>query len=160
LPVTPGRDVTVTPDSIADPVTKKALTVYFIRHAETMANVSGQHGGEGCLEDHDILTELGEKQVEDFKNFLIKENIRPDLFAVSPSLRTQKTIEPFLKALGIKAEIWVELNECCDDDPYALSMFYPCTGFFSDAPSFKVGVPYFTVLQSFARFLLPFFKIY
>ncbi len=109
--------ITVILDSITDPAVKKGLTVYFIRHAETVANASGQHGGEGPLEDHDTLTELGEKQVEDLKNYLIKENIRPDLVAVSPSLRTQKTIEPFLKALGIKAEIWVELNECCGGEP-------------------------------------------
>ncbi|NLL13064.1 MAG: T9SS type A sorting domain-containing protein [Fibrobacter sp.] len=111
------EDITIVLDSIANPALNKGLTVYFIRHAETVANASGQHGGDGPLEDHDTLTELGEKQVEDLKNYLIEENIRPDLVAVSPSLRTQKTIEPFLKALNIKAEIWVELNECCGDEP-------------------------------------------
>ena len=111
------EDITIVLDSIANPALNKGLTVYFIRHAETVANASGQHGGDGPLEDHDTLTELGEKQVEDLKNYLIEENIRPDLVAVSPSLRTQKTIEPFLKALNIKAEIWVELNECCGGEP-------------------------------------------
>lgn len=111
------ENITIVLDSTAKPATNKGLTVYFIRHAETVANASGQHGGDGPLEDHDTLTELGEKQVEDLKNYLIKENIRPDLVAVSPSLRTQKTIEAFLKAQDIKAEIWVELNECCGDEP-------------------------------------------
>ncbi len=111
------ENITIILDSIADPAAKKGLTVYFIRHAETVANASGQHGGSGPIEDHDTLTELGDKQVEDLKNYLIKEKISPDLVAVSPSLRTQKTIEPFLKALNINAEIWVELNECCGDEP-------------------------------------------
>jgi len=111
------ENITILLDSTAKPAINKGLTVYFIRHAETVANASGQHGGDGPLEDHDTLTELGEKQVEDLKNYLIEENIKPDLVAVSPSLRTQKTIEPFLKALNIKAEIWVELNECCGDEP-------------------------------------------
>lgn len=112
------NDIIITMESSsADTTVRKGLTVYFIRHAETVANASGQQGGGGPLEDHDTLTQLGEKQVEELKNFLVEENIKPDLVVVSPSLRTQKTIEPFLKALNIKAEIWVELNECCGDEP-------------------------------------------
>jgi broad specificity phosphatase PhoE len=57
------------------------------------------------------------KQTEELKNFLTKENIVPDLIVVSPTWRTQRTIEPFLIAAKQKGEIWVELNECCGQEP-------------------------------------------
>jgi broad specificity phosphatase PhoE len=96
---------------------RKGLTVYFIRHAETVANASGEQGGSGPLENHDTLTALGEKQVHELKDYLVKENIKPDLIIVSPALRAQKTIEPFLTAIRSTAQIWVELNECCGQEP-------------------------------------------
>ncbi|MBN1600976.1 MAG: histidine phosphatase family protein [Chitinispirillaceae bacterium] len=96
---------------------RKGLTVYFIRHAETVANASGEQGGSGPIENHDTLTASGEKQVQELKDYLIKENIKPDLIIVSPALRAQKTIEPFLTATKSTAQIWVELNECCGQEP-------------------------------------------
>lgn len=96
---------------------KKGLTVYFIRHAETVANASGETGGNGPIENHDTLTALGERQVLALRDYLIKENINPDKFIVSPAWRTQKTIEPFLSATNTTAELWVELNECCGQEP-------------------------------------------
>lgn len=125
LPITSYKqnDITIFLDSnLSEPGGKKGLTIYFIRHAETVANASGQQGGEGPLEDHDTLTELGQRQVEELKNFLIEESIIPDLIVVSPSLRTQKTIEPFLIATRLKADIWVELNECCGEEPSGLPL--------------------------------------
>ncbi|MBN1757908.1 MAG: histidine phosphatase family protein [Chitinispirillaceae bacterium] len=88
-----------------------------MRHAETVANASGATGGEGDLEDHDSLTALGRKQIEALKNFLVEKDIIPDVIMVSPTWRTQKTIEPFLLAANVTAEIWVELNECCGREP-------------------------------------------
>lgn len=96
---------------------KKGLTVYFIRHAETVANASGETGGSGPIENHDTLTALGERQVQALRDYLIKENINPDKIIVSPALRTQKSIEPFLSATNTTAELWVELNECCGQEP-------------------------------------------
>jgi broad specificity phosphatase PhoE len=113
------NDITISLDSnLTDPhdQIKKGLTIYFIRHAETVANASGETGGGGPVEDHDTLTALGEKQIEELKNFLVKEKIVPDLVVVSPTWRTQKTIEPFLIAAKQKGEIWVELNECCGQE--------------------------------------------
>lgn len=107
--------IILTPDTSALP--KKGLTIYFIRHAETVANASGETGGGGPVEDHDTLTALGERQSVALKNYLVQENITPDMVIVSPSLRTQKTIEPFLIATGLTGEIWVELNECCGEEP-------------------------------------------
>jgi broad specificity phosphatase PhoE len=114
------KDIEVKLDSniVGPPDTlKKGLTIYLIRHAETVANASGEIGGGGPIENHDTLTTLGEKQVEELTNYLIKENIKPDLVIVSPTSRTQKTIEPFLIASKMTAQIWVELNECCGQEP-------------------------------------------
>jgi broad specificity phosphatase PhoE len=114
------NDVAVKLDSTIigpDDTLKKGLTIYFVRHAETVANASGEIGGGGPIENHDTLTVLGEKQVEELTSYLIKENIKPDLVIVSPTSRTQKTIEPFLIASKMTAQIWVELNECCGQDP-------------------------------------------
>ncbi|NLW31538.1 MAG: T9SS type A sorting domain-containing protein [Fibrobacter sp.] len=110
------ENITIILDSINNN-TKKGLTIYFVRHAETVANASGQQGGGGPAEDHDSLTELGQKQVSKLTEFLLEENIVPDLIAVSPTVRTQKTIEPFLEEMDLKGQIWVELNECCGDEP-------------------------------------------
>lgn len=93
------------------------LTILYARHAETEANASGEMGGGGDPATHDVITDLGFKQIEALKNFLIDEEIDPDVILVSPSLRCQKTIEPYLVATGKTAEIWVSLNECCGQDP-------------------------------------------
>lgn len=95
----------------------KGLTIYFIRHAETVANASGEQGGGGSTENHDSLTTLGKKQVTELTEFLIEENITPDHVIVSPTIRTQKTIDPFLEETGLTGHIWAELNECCGYEP-------------------------------------------
>jgi broad specificity phosphatase PhoE len=112
-----SKGIEVQLDTITQSGAKKGLTVYFIRHAETVANASGEQGGTGPLENHDTLTALGERQVLALRDYLIKENITPDRIIVSPAWRAQKTIEPYLSATNATAEIWVELNECCGQEP-------------------------------------------
>jgi hypothetical protein len=52
-----GIEVTLdTTEGGAQDSLKKGLTVYFIRHAETVANASGENGGSGPIENHDTLT--------------------------------------------------------------------------------------------------------
>ncbi len=104
------ENLIVNMDSVSS---SRGLTIYFIRHAETVANATDDDSWEANEE----FTELGETQVQELKGFLINENIEPDHVVVSPTWRTQKTIEPFLIEENLTAEIWGELNECCGGEP-------------------------------------------
>jgi broad specificity phosphatase PhoE len=89
------------------------LTIYFIRHAQTMANVTGDHSEE----NENSFSDLGLEQIEALKNYLNGEGIIPDQVLVSPKWRTQNTILPWLEEHSdIPAEIWPELEECCYQD--------------------------------------------
>jgi broad specificity phosphatase PhoE len=81
------------------------LTVYFTRHAETVANVTG----EKTPENLNTFTEQGLEEIETLTEAL--KNLPIDAVLVSPTLRTEHTVLPFLKQRNIQAEIWPELEE-------------------------------------------------
>lgn len=98
----------------SEPESNQGLTIYYIRHAETIANLnSDTQSTEGAEE----FSDLGIRQVAELTDFLITENIHPNAIIVSPMWRAQKTIEPFLLETGLTAKIWPELNECCQGGP-------------------------------------------
>lgn len=95
---------------------RAGLKVYYVRHAEYGGNVVDQwkdkpkdqwpvYVGRG-----DMFTPKGKEQVEALTKKLLK-NDHFDFIAVSPAWRTRNTIAPYLKAAGLKAEIWPELQE-------------------------------------------------
>lgn len=89
--------------------TGKGLTVYYVRHAEVVANTVD--AAQISAENADTLTALGERQVAALTTYLQGLGVTPDAVLVSPAPRAQKTIEPYLVAAGITGEIWIELNE-------------------------------------------------
>jgi broad specificity phosphatase PhoE len=92
---------------------KPGLTVYFIRHAETIANVTDDYSDE----NQNTFSEKGLIQIDKLTDYLLNRlKVTPDAIFVSPRWRTQKTIEPYLKASGTDAVIWAELDECCYQD--------------------------------------------
>lgn len=98
-------------------VSAEVLDVYFLRHAQTMANVTREY----TEENQRTFSPRGEEQVAGIVEKLADLNF--DEVLVSPAYRAQQTILPFLKERGIQAEIWPELYECCwdyeteDDEP-------------------------------------------
>lgn len=81
--------------------------IYFVRHAETMGNITQSHQKK----DDQTLSPNGIRQVEALTSKLNKLHF--DAIVVSPKVRVLKTILPYLKAHKMKAEIWPELAECC-----------------------------------------------
>jgi broad specificity phosphatase PhoE len=81
--------------------------LYFVRHGETVANATGRYNGKTI----NAFSALGAREVASLPSRL--KGIRFDLAICSPSPRALRTAEPVLRALGIKAEVWPEFNECC-----------------------------------------------
>lgn len=98
--------------TVTDP---QGMTLYYVRHAQTVANAQDNH--EPTLEDADTLTELGMRQVDDLTAYLTGSGISFDAVLVSPALRSQRTIEPYLVASGLTGVVWPELWECCGSEP-------------------------------------------
>ncbi len=84
--------------------------LYFLRHAQTVANQTQVWNPE----TESAFTAKGIEQVEALTDVLMHYSF--DAVVVSPKWRTQHTVLPFLKATGLTAEIWPELNECCWQD--------------------------------------------
>lgn len=85
------------------------LDIYLVRHAETMGNVTGDY----TEENQRTFSPKGLEQVAG-----IAEKLTPyhfDHIIVSPTYRTRQTILPYLRANGLTAEIWPEIEECCCD---------------------------------------------
>lgn len=82
-----------------------ALHIYFIRHAETMANVTG----DKTEANNRTFSDRGKKQIAGLTEVLTGLHI--DHVLVSPTYRTRFTVLPFLKKTGMQAEIWPELEE-------------------------------------------------
>lgn len=101
--------------SAAGDTTAKGLTLYYIRHAEVVANTLDP--SEITYENSDQLTDLGLSQIDALTTYLQGLGDVPDAVLVSPFKRTQNTIAPFLEAESIQGEIWMELAECCTDAP-------------------------------------------
>ncbi|OIO67629.1 MAG: histidine phosphatase family protein [Zetaproteobacteria bacterium CG12_big_fil_rev_8_21_14_0_65_54_13] len=93
--------------AVAQSATAGQTEVYFVRHAETMGNLTHSHSKQ----DDRTLSPEGIRQVEELTRSLEQLNI--DYIVVSPKQRALKTILPYLKKHRLTAEIWPELAECC-----------------------------------------------
>ncbi|HMA97032.1 MAG TPA: phosphoglycerate mutase family protein [Polyangiaceae bacterium] len=94
----------------------KGLTLYYVRHAEVVGNTV--EPDQVTLENSETLTELGQSQIAAVTKYLQSElDATPDAILVSPTKRTQKTIEPYLVETDRQGEIWMELAECCNQAP-------------------------------------------
>lgn len=107
-----GTGGVATGGTVADP---RGMTLYYVRHAETVANALDDHNPSA--EDADTLTELGQRQVSELTAYLLDNGVMPDAVLVSPALRSQRTIEPFLVSTGLVGIVWPELWECCGTEP-------------------------------------------
>jgi broad specificity phosphatase PhoE len=94
--------------SISQPAAQ-ALDLYFIRHAQTMANVTREY----TPENQRTFSPLGEEQVDGVAAKLAGYTF--DRILVSPAHRAIHTILPYLEANQRVADIWPELYECCWD---------------------------------------------
>lgn len=94
--------------SISQPAAQ-ALDLYFIRHAQTMANVTREY----TPENQRTFSPLGEEQVDGVADKLASYQF--DRILVSPAHRAIHTILPYLETNQRIAEIWPELYECCWD---------------------------------------------
>ncbi len=91
----------------AIPSSYAATDIYFVRHAETMGNLTHHHSRENDR----TLSPAGIRQVENLTREL--DQLQFDYIIVSPKYRVLKTILPYLKKHRLVAEIWPELAECC-----------------------------------------------
>lgn len=91
------------------------LKVYYLRHAESGANVEKQwkevprDQWPSYVGNADTFSPLGESQLPGVVEKLSKLHF--DFIAVSPLWRTRQTILPYLRTTGRTAEIWPELAE-------------------------------------------------
>lgn len=90
----------------------KGLTLYYVRHAEVVANTVD--AAQVSSENADTFTELGQRQVAALTTYLQGLAVVPDAVLVSPAPRSQNTIAPYLAAAGLTGEVWIELNEIAD----------------------------------------------
>lgn len=83
------------------------MKLLIIRHAESMANATGDYS----IAAHDTLSPEGKHQANAIVPFLQSQII--DQVIVSTLDRTQETIAPYLEATKRQAEIWPEISEAC-----------------------------------------------
>jgi len=88
-----------------------AMEIYFVRHAETLANVSGVH----TTKTDNTFTQRGEEQIKTLTRQL--KGLHFDAILVSPSSRALNTVLPYLQASGQTGVVWPELTECCWQSP-------------------------------------------
>ncbi|MDQ6993800.1 MAG: histidine phosphatase family protein [Mariprofundus sp.] len=81
--------------------------IYFVRHAESMGNLTHKH----TQKNDRTLSPKGIKQAQQLMHTL--DSLHIDVVIVSPKYRALLTILPYLKSRRITAEIWPELAECC-----------------------------------------------
>lgn len=76
------------------------LTVWFIRHAQSLANAGEKTNDPGAIE----LTDLGQKQADYIGNYFERD---PDLIVSSPFIRARQTAQ-FLtsRVPNVPAEVW------------------------------------------------------
>lgn len=87
----------------------EAADLYFLRHAQTMANVTREY----TEENQRTFSPIGKEQVAGVVDKLAEHEF--DIVLVSPAYRTLHTVLPVLSDRGMTAEIWPELYECCWD---------------------------------------------
>lgn len=85
----------------------QGFDLYIVRHAETWANVTGDYSAQNQRR----FSERGEREIEELAGAL--EPLHLDAVLVSPTVRTLRTVAPYLRRAGVTAEIWPELEECC-----------------------------------------------
>ncbi len=88
-----------------------ALEIYFVRHAETLANVSGVHN----TKTSSTFSQRGEEQIKILTSKLKEHQF--DAILVSSLPRALNTVLPYLRASGQTGEVWPELAECCWQSP-------------------------------------------
>ena len=88
-----------------------ALEIYFVRHAETLANVSGVH----TTKTNTTFTQRGEEQIKTLTSQLKGHQF--DAILVSSLPRALNTVLPYLRASSQTGEVWPELAECCWQSP-------------------------------------------
>ncbi|MBU0679538.1 MAG: histidine phosphatase family protein [Verrucomicrobia bacterium] len=86
---------------------QSGLHIYYLRHAETVANTSAVY----TFKNESRFSPAGQKQVESVSGLL--SDYEFDSIITSPTFRTRKTILPYLKEKGMTAVIWPEAEECC-----------------------------------------------
>ena len=97
-----------TQPSLASKINKETTNIVFVRHAQTIANVTHEYS----TYTESTFSDAGKKQAEALAGKL--QGVDFDAIFVSPTWRTQNTILPYLKTQpGRVAEIWPELTECC-----------------------------------------------
>lgn len=93
------------PTAVLSDVT--GLDVYILRHAETLANITGVSTDQNTT----IFSKRGQQQVAQLPEKL--KAYRFDYILVSSMHRARYTILPYLEQSSMIAEIWPELGECC-----------------------------------------------
>ncbi len=83
------------------------LDIYFVRHAETVANVTGVHSKENSR----TFSAEGNRQIKHLTEQL--KSMHFDAILVSPKARTINTILPYLKETQQTAVVFPEFTECC-----------------------------------------------
>ena len=119
-------------------VAEAQLKIYYLRHAESGANVVSQWQDKPKSEwpayvgNADSFSPTGEQQVRAVVEKLKRYDF--DFIAVSPLWRTRHTIIPYLQAVNLHAEIWPELQESGYDreNIYATNLPPPAPGIFSE----------------------------
>ncbi len=91
------------------------LDIYFVRHAQTVANVTGDHSKENSR----TFSAEGKRQLTHLTEQL--KLLRFDAILVSPTERTLNTVLPYLKETEHKAILFPEFAECCWQMPRDLS---------------------------------------
>ena len=92
------------------------MKLYFVRHGQTLGNVTGDFSTTA----HGVLTDKGVEQAELLADRLAHYQF--DLIYSSPFDRAVKTIAPYLKRNGRQAELWPELCEGCWQEDWNASV--------------------------------------
>ena len=109
------------------------LTLYFVRHSESVANLSDRNGHKRP-DDADRLSELGWEQARGLGRRLEGEGL--ELIVASPMTRAQETAQGIAEVLELPVETDEDLFEVRQSDAfYAASPDYGETGTLSWMPA-------------------------
>ena len=109
------------------------VTIYFVRHGESVANLSDRNGSKRP-EDADRLSELGWEQARELGRRLQDEGL--ELVVASPMTRAQETAEGIAQVLELPVETDEDLFEVRQSDAfYAASPEYGDLGSLSWMPT-------------------------
>jgi probable phosphoglycerate mutase len=111
----------------------KDFTLYFVRHGESVANLSDRNGSKRP-DDADRLSEHGWEQARGLGRRLEGEGL--ELIVASPMRRAQETAQGIAEVLGLPIETDEDLYEVRQSDAfYAASPDYGDTGTLSWMPT-------------------------